>query len=107
MRPRSHVTLTGWKLALIVCFGLASSAQAAAPAVAVSQSDQPGIQAEPIKPEVWKNASRKAITSAEIDEMVLKELKAAGITPEPRSGDEQFLRRVHLDLAGKPPTVQQ
>src|SRR4051812_8632230 len=107
MRPRSHVSLNGWKLALIVCFGLASSAQAAAPAVAVSQSDQPGIQAEPIRPDVWKNASKKAITSAEIDEMIGKELKNAGITPAPLAGDEQFLRRVYLDLAGKPPTVQE
>src|SRR5262245_54719803 len=107
MRPRNHVTLKGWKLALIVCFGLAFSAQAAAPPRVASQTEQPGLQAEPIKAEVWKNASKKAVTSAEIDEMILKELKNAGVTPAPRSSDEQFLRRVYLDLAGKPPTVQE
>lgn len=39
----------------------------------------------------------------EIDQLVERELKKAGIRPAPLTTDEQFLRRVWLDLTGKLP----
>ena len=44
-------------------------------------------------------------TSAEIDRLVLKELLANKIEPAPLTTDEQFIRRVTLDLTGELPNT--
>src|SRR5207248_1099111 len=51
----------------------------------------------------WLKTSTTAITPGEIDALIAKEQKAAGVTPVPRTTDEQFIRRVYLDLTGKLP----
>ncbi len=41
-----------------------------------------------------------------IDEHIGSELQRLRVPPSPASGDAEFLRRVHLDLAGLPPTSE-
>jgi hypothetical protein len=65
-------------------------------------------QADDKKPSVlgndaWASAPVTPIKWDEIDALVLKELKAAGIKPAPLTTDEQFVRRVTLDLTGELP----
>ena len=42
-----------------------------------------------------------------IDNYILGKMQADGVVPAPASGDEEFLRRVYLDLTGRIPTVDQ
>ena len=60
-------------------------------------------RAGPIKPSDWQNASTEPIQSAELDRLVGREMLANGGRPAPRTTDEQFVRRVTLDLTGKLP----
>jgi hypothetical protein len=63
-----------------------------------------GPKGEPIKESLWKSASKSPLTSGEIDALILAKLREGGIAPAPIIGDEQFVRRVYLDVSGKPPT---
>ena len=85
-------------LALLAGMSLTPALRAADPTKA-----EGGLKAEPIKVALWKGASKAALTSGEIDELLFAKLREAGITPAPVVGDEQFVRRVYLDLCGKPP----
>jgi hypothetical protein len=58
-------------------------------------------------PEVWQKTPRGPLQPGEIDRLLDRELRQAGLTPAPRTTDEQFLRRVSLDLVGRPPTPEQ
>jgi len=42
-----------------------------------------------------------------IDAFVLARLDAEGLSPSPPAGRETWLRRVHLDLVGLPPTIEE
>ncbi len=91
-----HLTLTPGRAApglLAVVFLLSGAAQAA----------PPGPRASVLNSEAWTSVPLTPAKSAEIDALVLKELKATGITPAARTTDEQFLRRVMLDLTGELP----
>jgi hypothetical protein len=57
--------------------------------------------------DAWRNAPLTPVTSREIDAYVGRELQASKIKPAPLTSDEQFLRRVTLDLTGKLPTPAQ
>ncbi len=50
--------------------------------------------------------SRTAWTSADIDALIDRELAASKTVPASATSDEAFLRRLSLDLVGKPPTIQ-
>jgi hypothetical protein len=56
-----------------------------------------------IRPEMWQQASTAPLQPGEIDRLVSAELQRAKIKPAPRTTDEQFLRRVWLDLTGALP----
>jgi hypothetical protein len=62
-----------------------------------------GKEAEPL--------SRKKHSPAEvalaIDREIDLALKSSRLTPAPRAGDDEFLRRAYLDLAGRVPTAEQ
>jgi hypothetical protein len=45
--------------------------------------------------------------AAEVDELILAELRKADVEPAGRTNDEDLLRRVYLDLAGRLPTPQE
>jgi hypothetical protein len=61
----------------------------------------------PLVPEVWRATPKTPLQPGEIDRLLERELRQAGVTPAPRTTDEQFLRRVTLDLTGRPPTPEQ
>ncbi len=61
----------------------------------------------PIIPAAWKDAPKSPATPAEIDRLLEQHLKADKLTASPRVTDEQFVRRVYLDLTGKVPTAAQ
>lgn len=46
----------------------------------------------------------KVSTPTKIDELVIQKLKKLGVVPAELSTDDEFLRRVSLDLTGTPPT---
>lgn len=48
-----------------------------------------------------------APVSRKIDELIEQRLTAAKILPSPIADDAEFLRRVYLDLLGRPPTFEQ
>lgn len=51
-------------------------------------------------------AARGAMISR-IDELLTARIKAARLDPAPRAGDEEFVRRVYLDLTGAVPRVNE
>jgi Protein of unknown function (DUF1549)/Protein of unknown function (DUF1553) len=53
--------------------------------------------------EDWQKAPLRALGPGEIDALVAKELHADKITPAALTTDEQFIRRVTLDLTGELP----
>src|SRR5437868_747769 len=46
----------------------------------------------------WKQASLAALQPGEIDALISRELQPQNVKLAPRTTDEQFLRRVYLDL---------
>jgi hypothetical protein len=56
-----------------------------------------------ISSETWLSAKTTPLLAGEIDRLVGKDLKKSNIQPAPLAGDEQFLRRVWLDLTGRLP----
>jgi hypothetical protein len=53
--------------------------------------------------EAWQNAPRSPLQPGEIDALVLQGLRKGEVEPAPLTTDEQFLRRVSLDLTGQLP----
>jgi hypothetical protein len=53
--------------------------------------------------EAWQKAPLTPVQAGEIDQLVAKELTATQIKPAPQTTDEQFIRRVSLDLTGQLP----
>lgn len=53
--------------------------------------------------EAWQKAPRLPMQPGEIDRLIVQEQRHEQITPAPRTSDEQFLRRVTLDLTGQLP----
>lgn len=56
--------------------------------------------------ENWQKAPSTPLKSGELDELVAKELKADKIQPAALTTDEQFIRRVTLDLTGELPSPE-
>src|SRR5262245_53974091 len=79
------------------------AALAVSPAPAAEPASNKLIRSAPIKDSDWLRASTEAIGPAEIDRLVGRELRAAGVRPAGRTTDEQFVRRVYLDLTGRLP----
>src|SRR5258705_13738180 len=50
-------------------------------------------------------AVRLAASANFIDQLIAKKMNAAGVAPAPVASDEEFLRRVSLDLTGRIPDV--
>ncbi len=101
--------LAGFVAALTI-----SSALSAAPPN--KQKNSAGKKAPPAKPvapppprsallteEAWQKAPLTPLQAGEIDELVAKEQQAAKVEPAPLTSDEQFIRRVALDLNGQLP----
>jgi hypothetical protein len=79
----------------------------AATGLAADQKAKYDPPSAPLVPEVWQKTPKAPLQPGEIDRLLDRELRQAGLTPAPRTADEQFLRRVSLDLIGRPPTPEQ
>lgn len=53
------------------------------------------------------NLKSEASVALEVDRLIDSVLKKAHVEPAPLTNDEDFLRRISFDLAGKPPTPNQ
>jgi Protein of unknown function (DUF1549)/Protein of unknown function (DUF1553) len=53
--------------------------------------------------EPWRGISTKPLTPAELDKLIANELKQDHLQPAPRICDDEFVRRVYLDLTGQLP----
>jgi hypothetical protein len=62
-----------------------------------------GSPAAVVTAEQWGKADTSPLKPGELDQMIAAELKKHGVKPAPLTTDEQFIRRVYLDLTGKLP----
>src|SRR5262249_12284056 len=53
--------------------------------------------------EAWQNVPMTPVPPGEIDQLVAKELQQSKVDPAALTTDEQFIRRVTLDLTGELP----
>lgn len=94
-------------IVLLVLIRFTETATTAAPPVApqpiVAEKAMRWVE---LQPQDWERHSSKIFTSSEVDAVLLKELRAAGYSAETVSltTDEQFIRRVSLDLTGQLPS---
>ena len=99
-----HRTRTARCLLAGVVLVLAGAAVEAGPNEKKSaKSPPPGPRASVLNSEAWTSVPVAPVSPADIDALISRELKATGITPAARTTDEQFLRRVTLDLIGELP----
>jgi hypothetical protein len=64
---------------------------------------KPAPKSAQLTNDAWQKAPMTPIKPGEIDALIMKELNRSKITPAPLTTDEQFIRRVSLDLTGKLP----
>jgi hypothetical protein len=103
MPRRLHCTpQLGLSLALILGAG---NLLAAPPPASPTQSSPPGDRWVVLKEQDWQRPLAKTVTPRDIDELVEKEFKTSTspVVPTTLTSDEQFLRRVNLDLTGQLP----
>lgn len=84
---------------------VSSSATADAPKPSKAAEAKPAITYPTgyLRTEDWLKASTRPITAAEIDRLVSDQLKKSNVKPARLTTDEQFVRRVWLDLTGRLP----
>lgn len=87
----------------ILTFAVVGMVTMAATAAEPAAPNAGGIHVAKISEKDWKSASTQALQAGEIDRLIAAELKSAKIDPAPPTSDEQFIRRVYLDLTGKLP----
>jgi hypothetical protein len=97
-----------WALALPL-LGLSAlavplaGAQSGKPAPAAKKEAPASLPAGVVTAEMWRQAPTTPLGRGEIDRLVSAELARVKIKAAPRTTDEQFLRRVWLDLTGQLP----
>ena len=64
---------------------------------------KPGIENVSVMPPEWKTVPKERVSSAQLDALLAKEQRADQLKTSPLTSDEQFIRRVSLDLTGKLP----
>jgi hypothetical protein len=98
---------------LLGALAVTDSRSEAAPKAPPVKRKPPTPPAKPVAPppprsalltkEAWQNAPLTPVKPGEIDALVGKELAATKVEPAPLTTDEQFIRRVTLDLTGQLP----
>ena len=99
---------TAWR-----CRTLAFTALAFCLLTASTEADPPSKDAPPkavvqlpvgnLDAKAWLTYSTKPLEAGEIDRLIAAELSKLSIKPAAKTTDEQFIRRVYLDLTGKLP----
>jgi hypothetical protein len=91
-----------------VAIGLTASLLLTAPVSAQTPKDdkKPVVQLPvgSLDAKDWLKASTKPLEVGEIDRLINAELTRLGVKPAAKTTDEQFIRRLYLDLTGKIPT---
>jgi hypothetical protein len=94
---------TARRCLLTVAALLLVGAAAAAADKKATKTPAPGPRSSVLNSDAWLSVPLTPAKASEIDALILKELKETGVTPAPLTTDEQFLRRVTLDLTGELP----
>jgi hypothetical protein len=108
---RVSAWLLGGLLLLLGCVAASLAGQPATekpapPAKKGNQAVAPSAPPEAwLKSDAWKDVPATPLQPGEIDQLLAKEYRAAKVVVSPLTTDEQFLRRVGLDLTGQLPTV--
>ncbi|GIW81030.1 MAG: hypothetical protein KatS3mg105_2837 [Gemmatales bacterium] len=63
----------------------------------------PSSEADRLRLEEWQKAPKTRLAPGELDQLVAEELRSATLKPAPVASDENFVRRVTLDLTGRLP----
>src|SRR5262245_13198567 len=82
-------------IALILATG---TALAAPPKYGKSDGKPPRLSND-----AWKDVAKTPLQTGEIDQLIAKAQAAEKVSPSARTTDEQFLRRIMLDLTGRLP----
>lgn len=85
-------------LLAVICFSLTFL-----PAHAQDKKEKPALPSGTLAPADWKKFSTAPLAAGELDKLVADEQKKADVKPAPKTSDEQFIRRVYLDITGKLP----
>src|SRR5438128_967428 len=106
-RSRSAPWLAMTLVSAAVLFGIRSEAAPQAPAKAPREKPVSALSstapAAVLSNSAWQDVPHSPVQPAESDQLVARALASAKIRPSPRTTDEQFLRRVTLDLTGELP----
>jgi len=106
MRPQLRCG-KGLTLALFILSGMGIGSDAFAdgekPAKQDKKTEPATLPMSSISREAWLRPPTTPLQAGEIDQLVDRELKKIGIRPTRLTTDEQFLRRVWLDVTGKLP----
>lgn len=86
-----------------VCFLNPLGNLAAGEAPTAKAYGRAGARSILMSPEGWDKAENVALRLGEIDQLLASELRQETIPPAPRTTDEEFLRRISLDLTGQLP----
>jgi hypothetical protein len=92
-------------MVLAVCFADALHAQPAKDKTKAKPADTVAMDA--VSAKEWADASTEPLKAAELDGMITSELAKAKIPVAPLASDEQFLRRVYLDVIGMLPSPEE
>jgi hypothetical protein len=97
--PRCLVFLS----ALVLATGPLPAAPPARPAAAPSKPVPAVPRSALLSSDAWLKAPLTAVPPDEIDQLIAAELQTDKVEPAPLTTDEQFVRRVTLDLTGQLP----
>lgn len=103
MRLVTSIWGQGRTWGLVLGLFLVSSARGDAPKADAKAKPKPVLPTGTMDTSDWLKYDTAALQPGEIDRLVETTLKKANITPASLTTDEQFLRRVYIDLVGKPP----
>ncbi len=102
MRSPSRQTVRPW--AVLAAVGLLGTLALPAQADRKPADPKPAVvPAGPIAEEAWLKAPTSPVQPGEIDRLIARELAGTSIKPAALTTDEQFIRRVTLDLTGQLP----
>ena len=92
-------------LGIVGCSLAGFASRAWAEATTASGTSQVIVSAK--QPPLKLSSGQVVESAAQIDKLVLAGLTAAGQKPNPLTTDEQFVRRIYLDAAGRIPTAEE